>query len=95
MLAADRAYWDIETGLHLRLDVSAREDFSRVRNRTSALNLGMMRRAVMSLAINWIRKCPSKRKATMSGFYDFMNTQNSKKAFSLVTVSKSAWLPKT
>lgn len=94
-LAADRAYWGIEAGLHLRLDVSAREDCSRVRHRTSALNLAMMRRAVMSLAIHWIKMCPHKRKATLSGFYDCMSAHNSKKAFSLVTVSKSAWLPKT
>jgi len=49
MLAADRLYWGIETGLHLRLDAIADEDRSRVRHRTSALNLAMMRRAVISL----------------------------------------------
>jgi predicted transposase YbfD/YdcC len=37
MLWADRRYWGIETGLHLRLDVIAGEDRSRVRNRTSAI----------------------------------------------------------
>lgn len=94
MLAADRAYWGIETGLHLRLDVSAREDCSRVRNRTSALNLAMMRRAVVSLAVHWIKKCPRKRQATLTGFYDFMSAHQSKKAFSLVTVCRASWLPK-
>ena len=39
MLQADRRYWGIETGLHLRLEVIASEDRSRVRHRTSALNL--------------------------------------------------------
>lgn len=94
MLRADRAYWGIETGLHLRLDVSAREDASRVRHRTSALNLAMLRRAAMSVAIHWIRKCPNPRKATLNGFYDFMRAHQSKKAFSLVTASHPSWLPK-
>ena len=93
MLEADRKYWGIETGLHLRLDVIAGEDRSRVRNPTSAFNLALIRRAVTSLAIHWIQRCKNKRKATMSGFYDFMAAKQHQKAFSLVTVSKSAWLP--
>lgn len=40
LLAADRGHWGIETGLHLLLDVSAGEDRSRVRHRTSALKPG-------------------------------------------------------
>lgn len=93
MFWADRRYWGIETGLHLRLDVSAGEDRSRVRNRTAAFNLAMMRRAVVSVAVHWIKKCPNPRKATLSGFFDFMSAKQSKKAFSLVTVSHSSWLP--
>jgi predicted transposase YbfD/YdcC len=34
-LAAQRAYWGIESGLHQRLDVSADEDRSRVRHRNA------------------------------------------------------------
>ena len=90
MLEADRRHWGIETGLHLRLDVIAGEDRSRVRNRTSALNLAMIRRAVVSVAVCWIRKCRNPRKATMSGFFDFMSAKQSKKAFSLVTTRYSS-----
>jgi hypothetical protein len=93
MLAADRHYWGIETGLHLRLDVIAGEDRSRVRQRTSALNLAVIRRAVVSLAVHWIKHCRKRRQGTMSGFYDFMSANNSKKAFALVTASKPSWLP--
>jgi predicted transposase YbfD/YdcC len=93
MLQADRRYWGIETGLHLRLDVIAGEDRSRVCNRTSALNLAMMRRAVVSVAVHWIIKCRNPRKATMSGFFDFMSAKQSQKAFSLVTACHSSWLP--
>ena len=93
MLQADRRYWGIETGLHLRLDVTAAEDQSRVRNRTSALNLAMVRRAVVSVAVHWMQRCRNKRQATLSGFFDFMSSKNSRKAFSLVTVWDSSWLP--
>lgn len=93
MLKADRNYWGIENGLHLRLDVTAGEDRCRVRNRKSALNLAMIRRATISLAVHWIQRCKNKRQATLQGFYDFMAAKNSQKAFSLVTVCKSAWLP--
>jgi hypothetical protein len=92
MLQADREYWGIETGFHLRLDVSAGEDRSRVRNPTSVLNLAMMRRAVVSVAVHWIRKCPNPRQATMSGFFDFMSAKQSQRAFSLVTARHSSSL---
>ena len=94
MLAADRDYWDIENGLHLRLDVTANEDRSRVRHPRAALNLAMIRRATISLAIHWIQRCPDQRQATLQGFYDAMKAKNARKAFSLVTACKSSWLPK-
>lgn len=93
MLWADRRYWGIEAGLHLRLDVIAGEDRSRVRHRTSALNLAVIRRAVVSVAVHWIKHCRKRRQATLSGFYDFMSANNSKKAFALVTAAKPSWLP--
>lgn len=92
MLAADRDYWGIENGLHLRLDVTAGEDRSRVRHPVSVLNLAMIRRATISLAIHWIQRCPHKRQATLRGFYDFMAANNGRKAFSLITARKSQWL---
>jgi len=92
MLLADRNYWGIENGLHLRLDVTAGEDRSRVSNPVSALNLAMIRRATTSLAVYWIQRCPNKRHATLRGFYDFMAANNSRKAFSLVSARKSRWL---
>jgi len=93
MLQQDRQYWGIETGLHLRLDVIAGEDRSRVRHRNAVMNLAVIRRAVVSLAVDWIRRQPNPRQATMSGFYDFMAAQNSKKAFNLVTASNPLRLP--
>ena len=93
MRQADRRYWGIENPFHFRLDVIAREDDSRVRHRTSALNLALMRRAVQSVAAHWIRYCQNKRQATLRGFFDFMSARNSKKAFALVTARNSSWKP--
>ena len=90
---ADRRYWGIENGLHLRLDVTAGEDRSRVRHPTSALNLAMIRRATVSVAIHWIKRCRNKRNATLQGFHDAMAANNARKAFSLVSASNPAWLP--
>jgi hypothetical protein len=88
MLRQDRKYWGIESGLHLRLDVIAGEDRSRVRQRNAVMNLAVIRRAVVSIAIAWIRRQPNRRQASMSGFYDCMLAKRSKMAFKLVTASK-------
>lgn len=92
LCAADLGHWGIETGLHLRLDVIAREDQSRVRQRTATLNLAMFRRAAISVAVAWMCKCRNPRKATLSGFYDAMSAQQHRKAISLVTIYRSSAL---
>ena len=92
MLQADRGYWGIETGLHLRLDVSAGEDRSRVRHRPAALNLAMLRRAAVSVAVTWMRHCRNRRQATTRGFFDWMSARQSQRAFSLVTTRHSTAL---
>lgn len=94
MLHQDRAYWGIETGLHLRLDVIAGEDRSRVRKPNALMKLAVVRRAVVSLAVAWSRKQTNPRQATMSGFYDFMSANNSRAAFKIVNPSKHMRLSK-
>lgn len=94
MLALDREYWGVENGLHLRLDVSAQEDKSRVRTRRAAFNLALFRRAAISFAVHWIQRQPNKRFATTQGFYDEMGVKGRRKAFSLVTARKPNWIPK-
>jgi len=93
MLSSDRKYWGIENGLHQRLDVIAGEDRSRVQIPKAALNLAVIRRAVVSVAIRWIGHCKDPRLATMSGFYDHMSAASGKKALKLVTICKPSWLP--
>jgi hypothetical protein len=92
LLQADRGHWGIETGLHLRLDVSAGEDRSRVRHRTSALNLAMLRRAAISVAVHWIQRARPRRHATPRGFFDAMSARQRRKAFSLITARHSSAL---
>jgi hypothetical protein len=50
-----RQYWEIENGMHYRLDVSAGEDRCRVRQATAAAALGIMRRAVQGEYHGWAR----------------------------------------
>lgn len=89
MLALDRKYWGVESGLHHRLDVSAGEDKSRIKTPKAAFNLSLFRRAANSFAVHWIMRQPNKRLATTTGFYDAMCAKNHQKAFSFVTPSKS------
>ncbi len=46
---ATRGHWGIENGLHWVLDVIFREDDSRLKDRTAAENLGLLRRVAASL----------------------------------------------
>ena len=78
-----RDYWTIEAGLHQRLDVSAREDHSRVRNRNSILALGMVRRSVMGFYYHWRRKQKRARHSTLADFHDSMRNHNRTKAWRL------------
>ena len=44
-----RRHWTIENGLHWVLDVTFREDDSRVRDRTAARNLAILRKIAINL----------------------------------------------
>ena len=50
LATAIRRHWAIENGLHWVLDVGFREDASRVRDRTAARNLALLRRIALNLA---------------------------------------------
>jgi hypothetical protein len=50
MLRLKRSYWVVESRLHHCLDITMREDFSRVRTPNSAHVLGMVRRVILSMA---------------------------------------------
>ena len=46
---AVRSHWGIENGLHWRLDVTFREDDSRIRRGNGAHNIGVIRHVAMNL----------------------------------------------
>ena len=59
-------HWNIERGLHWRLDVIRHEDYSRNRVKNSIDNLSILRKIVFNLASldNSFGKVPLKRKLT-------------------------------
>lgn len=71
MLSLKRDYWVIESRLHHCLDITLREDQSRVRTARAARILGTIRRVVVSLAnaaVNRKRKKTPKTKCNTSSF---------------------------
>jgi len=56
-LKLKRGYWVIESRLHHALDVTLREDHSRVRRPKAAFALSLFRRVVVSFAQAWLEQC--------------------------------------
>ena len=79
-----RNYWASESGLHHRLDVTAREDFSRVRHRNSLLALGLVRRAAMGCYHVWRTARKNKRQATLKDFFDALHRHQHRVAWQLI-----------
>jgi len=84
LLGLIREYWNIEGGLHQRLDVTAREDSSRVRNRNAILVLGIVRRSSMNIFFSWRHHRKNKRQSTLQDFYDSNNAFNNRRAFASI-----------
>ena len=85
LLERIRRYWDIEGGLHQRLDVSGGEDSSRVRNRNAILVLGILRRSAVGIYYHWRRRRKNLRQSTFKDFHDAMNQFNHRLAFATIT----------
>jgi predicted transposase YbfD/YdcC len=62
LAAAIRNHWRVENGLHWVLDVTFREDASRVRERNAARNLALLRKIALNLA-----RADSSLKASLKG----------------------------
>ena len=74
------------------LEVSQRHCWREGGDACLGVNLAVMRRAVVSVALHWTKRCPNPRKATLSGFDDAMRSRQSKKTSSLVTARHSSVL---
>ena len=84
-LQLNRQGWGIENGLHQRLDVTAQEDQSRVRNRNAVRVLGMFRRLGISLFLHWRGQHRKRAKSTLRDFHDAMSLNHQRHAFHFVS----------
>jgi len=84
LLLLIRSYWGIESGHHHRLDVTAMEDASRVRNHNSLLVLGQVRRIVMGFYYAWRAARDNQRQSTLKDFHDAMDRHQHREAWRLL-----------
>jgi len=75
-LAANRAAWGIENGLHQRLDVSHLDDLCRVRKPNSMWVMGLLRRFSNSLCMHWRAQQPKPQHKTTTDFFSAMNAEH-------------------
>ena len=84
-LQANRQGWGIENGSHQRLDVSLNDDRCRVRSTNGLWILGMLRRLVISLFMEWRHRQPKPHHKHLTDFQAAMGEDNLAKALRFVT----------
>jgi len=89
-LQLNRQGWDIESGLHQRLDVSYNDDRCRVQNPKTMLILGMYRRLANSLFMEWRQKQPRPEHLTTTDFQTRMTEEHCVKAIRFVLAKRPA-----
>jgi predicted transposase YbfD/YdcC len=77
--------WGIENGTHQRLDVSLNDDRCRVRNPKALLILGMFRRLVISLFMEWRAKHPKTQQQSLADFQAAMGEDNLRRTMAFIT----------
>jgi hypothetical protein len=97
MLSLKRGYWVVESRLHHCLDITLREDQSRVRTPGAARILGTIRRIVVSLAnaaVNRARKKNPKTKCNTDSFQQlFRSARGGRERLQALIFAKSPSLP--
>ena len=84
-LQANRQAWGIENGLHQRLDTSLNDDRCRVRGTNALWVLGMFRRLVVSLFMEWRGHHRKPQHQTVTDFHAAMGEDNLAKAIRFVS----------
>ena len=84
-LKTNRLAWGIENGTHQRLDVSLNEDRCRVRSTKALWILGMLRRLVISLFMQWRTRHPKPQYQSLTDFQAAMGEDNLAMAMAFVT----------
>lgn len=87
-LQLNRQGWDIESGLHQRLDVSYNDDRCRVQNPKTMLILGMYRRLANSLFMEWRQNQPRPEHVTTTDFQARMSQEHCVKAIRFVLAKR-------
>lgn len=90
-LDANRAAWGIETGLHLRLDVSHLDDLCRIREPNSMWVAGMFRRFSNSLCMHWRAQQQRPHHKTTTDFFTAMNAEHHRYAFRCLNACKPSF----
>lgn len=93
MLTLKRNYWVIESRLHHCLDITLREDQSRVRTPKAARALGTIRRVVVSLANAAVNRArhnnPKTKKNTASFQKRFKSARGGRERLNALIFAKS------
>ena len=84
-LKANRQSWGIKNGTHQRLDVSLNDDRCRVRSTNGLWILGMVRRLVISLFMEWRRRQTRARFQSLTDLQAGMGEDNLAEALGFVT----------
>lgn len=87
-LQANLDHWQIETGLHARLDASRDDDRCKLRQTNPLWLHGLFNRWANSLFIHWREKRPGSRHLTTLDFIARMSKDHDRRAISALT-SKS------
>ena len=84
-LKANRQGWGIENGTHQRLNVSLNDDRCRVRSPNGLWILGMVRRLVISLFMEWRARQAKPHFQSLTDFQAGMGEDNLAKALRFLT----------
>lgn len=87
-LKLNRQGWDIESGLHQRLDCSYNDDRCRVQNTKTMLILGMYRRLANSLFMEWRQHQRRPDHVTTTDFQRRMAQEHCAKAIRFVLAKR-------
>jgi hypothetical protein len=87
-LKANRRAWGIENGTHQRLDVSLNEDRCRVRGTNALWILGMLRRLVISLFMEWRARHTKPEHQSLTDFQAALGENNLARAMAFLTAKQ-------
>jgi hypothetical protein len=84
-LQFNREHWDIENGLHARLDVSRRDDQCRLRAPNAVRVHGIFARLANSLFLHWRSHQPKPHHKTTTDFAATMSADHARRVLRTVT----------